>query len=180
MERRAVLRRLAAGGAVGTAGCIGGGGKVVTNVQRDISVAPHSAWIREIPDVSDPGGAISYIARASHPFDVYFFIGEQSIRTYQAYVRAEQQEGTTASISGQLPNGHSEVTRTATRQETDLYRATSVDDGGRRPLDMAGPYYFVLDNTNYPAAGGAYIGDNPQLRSIYLDLTVSQKRFGLF
>jgi hypothetical protein len=179
MKRRTFLRSAVAGGVLGTAGCIGGGGKVVTNLQRDISVAPHSAWIKQIPDVSDPGGAISYIARGEAPFDVYFFVGRDAVKRYQSYIRIEQQEGAAAGMSPDLPTGHADITRTATRVGQDMYKATSVDDGGRRPLEEPGPYFFVLDNTNYPAAGGAYIGDNARDRSIFVDLTVTKKRFGL-
>jgi len=171
MDRRSFLRAVGVGTALGTAGCIGGGGKVVVTIQREIAVSPHSGWAKEIPDVSDPGGAISYISRAGKPFDVYFFTSADQMQQYRAFINREE--------PNVMPPGNREIGGTATDVGDGMYRATSKDDGGRQPIDAQGPCYFVLDNSNYPTAGGAYLEDPPSPRTIFLDLTVSQKRFGL-
>jgi hypothetical protein len=171
MDRRSFLRGVGVGTVAGTAGCIGGGGKVVVNVQREISVRPRTGWIKEIPDVSNPGGAISYVSRASDAYDVYFFTSAAQVEQYQAFTDGEEPD--------HMPPGDRTIGGTATAVSKDTYRATSRDDGGRQSIGASGPYYFVLDNSNYPTAGGAYLRDPPTERSIYLDLTVSKQRFGL-
>lgn len=170
MQRRAFLETMSVGAVVGTAGCIGGGGELVVNVQRDISLEPHTGWIKEIPDVSDPGGAVQYVARSSEPFDVYFFVGQEAARRYDAYLDGDEPD--------EMPSGDPDLSRTAT-PAGDQYRATSKKDGARQPVDAEGPYYFVVDHSNYPSAGGAFVGEEPRPRSVFLDLTVSKKRFGL-
>lgn len=171
MKRRRFLRGGVAGVALGTVGCLGSGGEVVVTVSRDISVEPGTGWIREIPDVSDPGGSISYISRSQVPFDVYFFISKQQMQRYDAYTSGEGPAKT--------PTGNQEIGRTATETESGRYKASSKKDGGRQPIDATGPYYFVLDHSDYPAAGGAHPSDMPKRQSVYLDLTVTRKRFGL-
>lgn len=171
MERRTFLCAVGAGAVLGTTGCIGGGGKIVVNIQREIVVRPHTGWIKEVPDVSDPGGAISYVSRADEAYDVYFFTSETQVQQYRAFTDGEE--------PSRMPPGNREIGGTATPVGSDMYKATSEDDGGRQSIDAQGPYYFVLDNSNYPTAGGAYLQDEPSPRTIFLDLTVSQKRFGL-
>ena len=171
MERRKFLQRAVTGAAVGTVGCLGSGGEVVVTVSRDVSIEPGTGWIREIPDVSDPGGSISYISRSKAPFDVYFFTSRKQMRRYDAYTSGEVPE--------KLPSGDQDIGRTATETESGDFKASSKNDGGRQSIDESGPYYFVLDHSDYPAAGGARPSEMPDRRSIYLDLTVTKQRFGL-
>jgi hypothetical protein len=171
MQRRRFLQRGAAGLVLGTVGCLGSGGEVVVTVSRDVAVEPGTGWIREIPDVSDPGGSISYISRSQVPYDVYFFTSEEQMQRYDAYTGGEDPE--------KHPTGDQNVGRTATETESGNYKASTKNDGGRQSIDETGPYYFVLDHSDYPAAGGARPNDMPERQSIYLDLTVTRKRFGL-
>ncbi|RXK50432.1 twin-arginine translocation signal domain-containing protein [Halorientalis pallida] len=171
MERRRFLQRGAVGVALGTVGCLGSGGEVVVTVSREVSVQPGTGWIREIPDVSDPGGSISYISRSQVPFDVYFFTNKKQMQRYDAYTNGEDPE--------KRPTGNRDIGRTATETTGGEYKASTKNDGGRQTIDEAGPYYFVLDHSDYPAAGGAWPSDMPKRRTIYLDLTVTRQRFGL-
>ncbi|WP_299266554.1 hypothetical protein [Halorientalis sp.] len=171
MERRRFLQRGVAAAALGTVGCLGSGGEVVVTVSRDVRIEPGTGWIREIPDVSDPGGSISYISRSQAPFDVYFFTSEQQMGRYDDYTSGED--------PAQPPTGDRDIGRTATETDGGQYKASTKDDGARQSIDESGPYYFVLDHSDYPAAGGAWPSDMPKRRSIYLDLTVTRKRFGL-
>ena len=61
MNRRTLLSTAAVGFADGVSGCIGGGGEVVMTVQRSVSVRPGRGWVKEIPDVSDPGGVVQLL-----------------------------------------------------------------------------------------------------------------------
>ncbi|MFB6165518.1 MAG: hypothetical protein ABEJ31_10205 [Haloarculaceae archaeon] len=175
MDRRTYLRT-AATGAVGlagaTAGCIGGGGEVVVNVQRTVTVQPGASWHTEIPDVSGEGGAISYVAKADAPFDVYFFLSEDQYDRYRAYLHGETD-------GGSLPAGDQEIGRTATQAGQHTYRASTDDDGARQPIDAAGPYYFVVDHSDYPPAGGAFPRDPPERRRVSVSLTVTKQQFSL-
>ncbi|WP_336001303.1 hypothetical protein [Halorientalis halophila] len=171
MQRRQFLQAVAGGTTLGSAGCLGIGGDLVVTVQKDVSVEPGTGWIKEIPDVSDSGGEIAYTARSRAPFDVYFFTSAEAMRRYDAYTSGEEPEST--------PPGDQDVGRTATSTGGDRYEATSANDGGRQPIEGSGPYYFVLDHTDYPAAGGARPDEMPERRSIFLDLTVTRQRFGL-
>lgn len=171
MNRRSFLRGAAAAGCLGGAGCIGGGGEIVTNIQREISVKPGEGWSERIPAVLDNGGAVSYVTRARLPYDVYFFTSEAQMRAYRAFTDGEEPD--------RLPTGDRSVGRTATPVGERMHKATSKNDGGRQEIEGTGPYYFVLDNSDYPAAGGAYPSAQPSSRSIFLDLTVTRKRFGL-
>jgi len=167
MNRRTFLQTATGVGVLGTAGCIGGG-EVIVEVQRDVSVRPYSGWAEEIPDVSDSGGSISYIAKSEKPFDVYFFVGEQPYGSYKRYVDNE-----THSAS---ERGDSAIGQTAIRNESGTYVASTEDEGARQPIEGTGPYYFVLDHSNYPVSGGAMVEDPPAERSITLDLTVTKDR----
>ncbi|MFB6084843.1 MAG: hypothetical protein ABEJ94_11440 [Halorientalis sp.] len=170
MDRRRFLRHGAVGVTLGTVGCLGIGGEVVVRVQRTVSVEPGSGWIKEIPDVSDNGGTISYISRAQAPFDVYFFTSQRQMRQYDAYVGGDAPRN--------HPAGDRAIGGTATVTDAGNYAATTTENGGRQPIDETGPYYFVLDHSDYPAAGGARPREIARPRSIYLDLTVTRKRFG--
>jgi hypothetical protein len=167
MRRRQLLKALPASASVGVAGCIGGGSKLVANVQRQVSVMPSSGWIKKIPDVSEHGGAIQYTVRAKKPFDVYFFVGEQQYLAYDDYTDGTEPPET--------PFGDASIGTSAEEQSKDEYVAATKNDGAREPIDETGPYYFVVDHSDYlgrtpPAEHGG------ELRA-FVDLTVTEKRF---
>lgn len=167
MNRRSVLSTAAVGVVCGLAGCVGGGGEVVKTVQRDVSVQPGDGWVLDIPDVSDPGGAIQYRATADRPFDVYFFSKEEAYMFYDTFTDGNEPAMT--------PNGLSEVGASAQEVGEDTYRAETQKGGAREPIDASGPYFFVIDNSKYrgetPPAG-----DPPAPLDVYVDLTVTQRK----
>lgn len=167
MNRRRFLSTVALGGVVGSAGCLGTGGEVITSVRQTITVEPGSGWVEEIPD---DGGQIAYITRARRPYDVYFFTSDEQIKQYRAYLAGESPDET--------PAGDQDIGRTATESSGD-YMAKTDDDGGRQPIDADGPYYFVLDNSDYPASGAYPAEDAPKNRRIFLDLSVTARQLPL-
>ncbi|WP_123538021.1 hypothetical protein [Halosimplex salinum] len=166
MNRRAVLRT-AVVGLAGGAGCIGGGGEVVTTVQRSVSVQPGQGWIKEIPDVSDPGGAIQYRAKADRPFDVYFFSEEESYMFYDTYT-----DGGDPALT---PAGNTDVSTTAEEVAEDTYEAATDDGGAREPIDASGPYFFVVDHSDY-RDDAAPDDDEPSPLEVFVDLTVTERK----
>jgi hypothetical protein len=164
MRRRNVLATLAAG-AVPVGGCIGGGSEVVTSVQRSISVSPGRGWVEEVPDTSD--GAVQYKARADRPFDVYLFTSESEFLQYDAYVDGDDPEET--------PSGHEKISTRAEQVTDTTYEAATPNGGGRAALGTSGPYYFVVDHSDY--RNGAKPGENPSPLSVFLDLTVTERTF---
>ncbi|WP_436926365.1 hypothetical protein [Halosimplex amylolyticum] len=166
MDRRAILSTAALGVAGGLAGCIGGGGEVVTTVQRTVSVQPGQGWIKEIPDVSNPGGAIRYHAKADRPFDVYFFSSEESFMFYDTYTDGDEPALT--------PAGDTDVSATAEKVAKDAYEAETQKGGARQPIDDSGPYYFVVDHSDYRDEAGP--GDEPAPLDVFVDLTVTQRK----
>ena len=179
MDRRAFLRRVGVAGTLATAGCIGGGGEVVERTAKTVTIDPYSGWVLEIPDVSDPGGTISFTAECERKFDVYFFTSEAALTAYEEYVDQKPAEQNPGEAAGDMPDGDERITQTATEGGDGRYRAATNDQGARQGIEGTGPYYFVLDHSNYPAAGGAFLDDPAEARWIDLDLTVSKKRFGL-
>jgi hypothetical protein len=179
MKRRSFLRRVGVGGTVAAAGCLGGGGEVVASEAGTVTVDPYSGWVEEIPDVSDDGGTISYTAECDRKFDVYFFTSEEALTAYEDYVAQKPAEQTPSAASTDMPKGDQSIGQTATEGSDGRYRAATDDGGARQAIDDAGPYYFVLDNSNYPAAGGAFLDDPPEARWVDLDLTVTEKQFSL-
>lgn len=164
MERRAVLSSVVAG-AAWTAGCIGGGSDVVTTLQRDVVVSPGQGWVKRIPDVSGSGGAIQYKARASQPFDVYLFTGEAEFMFYDTYLDGGK--------PARKPSGHGSVGATARQVSEGSFEATTPDDGAREPIDAEGPYFFVVDHSDY--GDGPAPGDDPSPLSVFLDMTVTER-----
>lgn len=171
MNRRAFLRTAGTAATVATAGCVGGSGEILVTVKKKVTVQPNSGWVKEIPDVSDPGGSISYIARADRPFDVYFFVGREQFERYQGFIEGRDVQDHAA--------GNQQLGGTAVEVNDDLYEAATKDRGAKMSLDEEGPYFYVLDNSDYPAAGGAFLHDPPEPRDIQLDLTVTKQRFGI-
>ncbi|WP_459191232.1 hypothetical protein [Halosimplex sp. J119] len=166
MDRRALLSTAALGLAGGVAGCVGGGGEVVTTVQRTVSVQPGQGWVEEIPDVSDPGGAIRYRARADRPFDVYFFPSEESYMFYDTYTDGDEPALT--------PAGNSDVGASAKQIAEDTFEAQTQKGGARQPIDASGPYYFVVDHSAYRGESGP--DDDPEPLDVFVDLTVTQRK----
>ncbi|MDG5777557.1 hypothetical protein VB773_05425 [Haloarculaceae archaeon H-GB2-1] len=166
MRRRHLLRAMGASATLGVAGCIGGGSKIVTNVQRDVSVTPGTGWVQKIPDVSEHGGAIQYSVRAKKPFDVYFFVGESQYLAYDDFTDGTEPPET--------PFGDASV-GTSAEEESNTYVASTTEDGAREPIEGTGPYYFVVDHS-------AYLGRTPPKEhggplKAFVDLTVTKKRF---
>jgi hypothetical protein len=167
MYRRGLLATAAVAVTGGAVGCIGGGGEVVATVQRSVSVQPGQGWIEEIPDVSDPGGAIRYRARADRPFDVYFFASEESFMFYDTYT-----DGGEPALT---PKGHGDVSANAEKVAEDTYEAETKKGGARQPIDDSGPYYFVVDHSGYR---GEHPPDSeqPSPLEVFVDLTVTRRK----
>jgi len=144
MRRRGFLHAIGAGTVLGTSGCLGLGGEAIVSVQQSVSVDPGDGWVEEIPDISGSGGAVSYTVRSDdRRFDVYFFAGEDSYEHYDAYVKEQEPSET--------PAGHEDFSKAAVpRSDAEsTYEAATQDDGARESLDVAGPYYFVVDHSSY-------------------------------
>jgi uncharacterized short protein YbdD (DUF466 family) len=144
MKRRAFLRSTGVAATIGTTGCLGMGGEAIVTVQESVRVEPGSYWVEEVPDVSDPGGAISYTVRSNdRRFDVYFFVGQDEYEHYEAHVQGEEPDET--------PAGHEEFSKAAVPKSDaeETFEAATQDGGAREPLDATGPYYFVVDHSSY-------------------------------
>jgi len=165
MNRRTLLSTAVVGFAGGVSGCIGGGGEVVTTVQRSVSIRPGRGWVKTIPDVSDPGGAIQYRAKADRKFDIYFFSTEESYMFYDTFVDGDEPAMT--------PAGNTDVGTTAQLVAEDTYEAATPNDGAREVIDDTGPYFFVVDHSAY---GDTTPGDEPKPLDVFVDLTVTQRK----
>lgn len=166
MRRRAMIRSLGAAAVVGGAGCMGGG-EVEEQIQRSARIRPGEYWSAELPDISDTGGSISYIARAERPFDVYFFTLGGNFTSYREVVEGES--------SGPPPTGHEEFSKTATPTDGgETFEAATEDGGSRQTLTEDGPYYFVLDHTAYGV--GARPGDPGEELTVSLEVTLIRSR----
>jgi len=166
MQRRALLSTAAVAVAGGAVGCVGGG-EVVATVQRSVSVRPGQGWIEEIPDVSDPGGAIRYRAKADRPFDVYFFASEESFMFYDTYT-----DGNEPALT---PKGDGDVSASAEKVAEDTYAAETHDGGARQPIDDTGPYYFVVDHSGYRGEHPPKT-EQPSPLDVFVDLTVTRRK----
>ncbi|WP_241692939.1 hypothetical protein [Haloarcula limicola] len=168
MKRRAVLRTLGTGVTALGSGCLGGGGEVIVSIQRDVTVDPQNAWIeKDIPDLSDSGGAIEYIVRSETPFDVYFFADGDGFSQYDSYIKGHEPDST--------PSGHPAFSQTALPKEgADLYEASTADGGNREPVEMAGPYHFAVDHSNYRMETRVEEYDDPL--TAFVDLKVIRSR----
>ena len=167
MNRRSLLSTTAVGIACGLGGCVSGGGEVVKTVQRDVAVQPGDGWVIDVPDVSDPGGAIRYRTTADRPFDVYFFSNEESYMFYDTFTDGNEPAMT--------PAGNSDVGTSAQEVGDDTYRAETQNGGARQPIDASGPYFFVVDNSEYREETPPK-GDPPSPLEVYVDLTVTQRK----
>ena len=169
MRRRALLRTIGAGAVAAGSGCLGSGGKVVVSVTESVDVEPGSGWVREIPDVSDPGGALLYTVRSEErPFDVYFFVGREQYGYYDAFVGGEKPAKT--------PHGHEAFSSAAVpkSESKDVYEAATANGGARESLDATGPYYFVVDHSNYRMENR--VEENADSLSAFVDLEVVKQR----
>jgi len=168
VNRRAVLQAVGTGLVAAGSGCLGGGGEVIVNVQRNVTVKPGNAWMEtEIPDLSDSGGAIEYIVKAEKPFDVYFFTNESDFEQYDAYIKGGDPEET--------PPGNSDFSQAAVPKEgSDIYEATTDNGGNRQSIENSGPYYFAVDYSSYRMENRVEKFDEPL--SVFVDLKVIRKR----
>jgi len=170
MRRRTFLRTAGAGAMAVGSGCLGTGGNVVVNVTESISVDPGDGWVKEVPDVSDGGGgAVSYRIRSrQRAFDVYFDGGEEQFAHYDAFVSGGDPEET--------PRGHASFSKAAVPKSDaeGVYQAATNDDGARESLDATGPYYFVVDHSNYRMENRVDEYGDPL--SAFVDLKVVEQR----
>jgi len=168
MKRRSFLRSTGVAVSLGATGCLGLGGEAIVSVQKSVRVEPGSGWVETIPDVSDTGGAVSYTVRSDdRRFDVYLFVGEDQYEHYDAYVKDEEPTET--------PGGHEEFSKAAVPKSDDesTYEA-STQNGARESLDVAGPYYFVVDHSNYRMENRVDEYGDPL--SAFVDLEVVKNR----
>jgi len=168
VKRRSVLRTAGVGLAALGSGCLGGSGEVIVSVQQDVNVGPGEAWLeKDIPDVSESGGAIEYIVRSETRFDVYFFANRDDFDEYEAFIRGREPETN--------PPANPKFSQTSLRnEESELYEATTANNGGRQSVDASGPYYFAVDHSNYRMETRVDEFDDP-LRA-FVDLKVIRKR----
>jgi|GEM_PF-730799 len=169
MRRRTFLRTAGVGAMAVGSGCLGTGGNVVVGVTESISVEPGDGWVKEVPDVSDPGGAVSYTVRSrQRAFDVYFFVGEAQFDHYDAFVSGDEPEET--------PRGHASFSKAAVPKADaeGVYEAATKDAGAREPLDATGPYYFVVDHSNYRLENR--VDEYGEDLSAFVDLKVVEQR----
>jgi hypothetical protein len=165
MDRRAFLSAAGLGLAGGVAGCVGGG-EVVLTVQRTVAVRPGQGWVNETPDASDPGGAVQFRAKASQPFDVYFFTEPESYAFYDTYTDGDE--------SALTPGGHDAVSTSAEQVADDTYGAEAPKGGARQPIDEPGPHYFVVDHSGYREE--TVPGEQPEPLSVFVDLTATRRK----
>lgn len=163
-----MLQTIGAGLTVAGSGCLGGSGEVIVSVQKDVTVDPGDAWLeKDIPDVSDSGGAIEYIVRSETPFDVYFFTSQEDFEQYDTYIKGHEPDST--------PPGNSKFSQTAIPKEgSELYEATTTDGGNRQSIDASGPYYFAVDHSSYRMETRVEKFDDPL--TAFVDLKVIRKR----
>lgn len=160
MDRRAFLATTVVGVA-GLAGCAGG--SVEKSVKRKVSVTPGTGWVQELPDVDN--GALSYIARSGSRFDVYLFDGA-AYEQYDAF--------TDGADPASMPRGVEGFSKTAVQPDGgDEYLATTKNDGARQSLPGNGPYYFVVDHSDY-GRGTPLHEDAGPLR-VFVNLEVVEK-----
>ncbi|MFC7076660.1 hypothetical protein [Haloarcula halophila] len=141
MRRRRMLQTVGTGLAAVGSGCLGGGGEVILNVQKDISVDPKDGWTKRLPDVSDTGGAIEYTIRADRPFDVYFFAEKEHFEMYDSYIKGQE--------PAETPSGDRAFSQTALPAEDGEVYEAATEDRAREPLEVDGPSFFAVDHSNY-------------------------------
>ena len=124
-----------------------------------------------IPDLSVSGGSIEYIVRAEQPFDVYFFVDQAQYDYYHAFISGDEPEKT--------PAGHETFSKAAVpaSDKEGVYEAATENEGAREPLDVAGPYYFVVDHSNYRMENR--VDEHGDPLSVFVDLEVVRKKVGI-
>ena len=169
MRRRGFLRTAGAGAAAMGSGCLGSGGEVVVSVAESIRVEAGDGWVKEIPDVSDTSGAVSYTVKSEDSaFDVYLFVGREQYDHYRAFVRGKD--------AAETPAGDSSLSKAAIPKSgsEEVYEAATEDAGAREPLDVTGPYYFVVDHSNYRMENR--VDEYGEDLSAFVDLKVVEQR----
>lgn len=169
MKRRGYLRAVGASVTAIGSGCLATGGEVVVGVTESIRVDPGDGWTHEIPDVSDTGGAISYTVRSQQrAFDVYLFVGGEVYANYEAFIEDREPDAT--------PAGNSRLSKAAvsTSGAEEMYEAATADEGSRESLEMTGPYYFVVDHSNYRMENR--VDEYGKPLSAFVDLEVVKQR----
>ena len=140
MDRRSFLLSLGAGAVVGTSGCVGGG-RVVLERNKTVTVQPEMGWWLKLPDVGG-NGALTFTVSAAQPFDIYYFTDTRSFEHYETYVKGGDPE--------EMPPGHRKLSQGAVERDGE-YGVEEPADGGRRSISTTGDHYFVVDHSNYGA-----------------------------
>lgn len=165
MRRRAMMKTVGVAAIASVAGCLGGG-EVVAEIQRSVTVEPGQYWSQELPDVSGSGGSIEYVVSGDRGFDLLFFTSGDDYAAYRQTLRGEETD--------RAPTGHDAFSETAVPVEDgEGYRART-ENGARESLDAEGPYYVVVDHTDYGV--GARPGDPGSALSVTIDLTLVENR----
>ncbi len=141
----------------------------MVSVTKSLSVEAGSGWVKEIPDVSDTGGAVLYTVRSEESaFDVYFFTGREEYENYDAFVTGEEPDAT--------PRGHESFSKAAVPKSAsaEVYEASTADGGAREPLDATGPYFFVVDHSSYRMENR--VEEHADDLSAFVDLEVVRQR----
>jgi hypothetical protein len=163
MDRRAFLSTLAAGGVVGASGCVGGG-RVVLERKRSVTVRPGRGWWEQLPAV-DGNGALTLTVRADQPFDVYYFPDADDFAQYEAYVSGDEPDA--------MPSGHQSLSQTAVQQGNE-YGVVEPDNGGRRSISPDDDHYLVVDHSNY--GQGVPVDEHGEPLQAFVDLEVINKQ----
>ncbi len=163
MNRRSFLSTLAAGSVVATGGCIGGG-RVVLERNKTVSVQPGMGWWVKLPSVGG-NGALSFVTRASQPFDVYYFTDATGFEHYETYVKGGE--------PAEMPPGHKKLSQAAVERDGD-YGVKEPEDGGRYSISTEGDHYFVVDHSNY--GSGVPVDEYGEALSVFVDLKVIKEQ----
>jgi len=176
MRRRELLGAVAAGTAVGVAGCLGG--DLVLEKQESVRVEPHRGWVQEITEASG-SGSLSYTVRSGDDrFQVLYFTGEAQFSRYRTITLGDGEATDAAnggSASGEMPTGHDDLSSIALRNEQrDVYEAEMPTDDGRYSVEFDGTHYFVVDYSNY--GRGLQVADTADPIQVTVGLEVVEDR----
>ena len=163
MDRRSFLSSLVGGAVVGVSGCVGGG-RVVLERNRTVTIQPEMGWWAKLPSVGG-NGALSFTVRAEQPFDVYYFTSPDSFTYYETYVKGGDPE--------QMPPGHRRLSQAAVERDGE-YGVKEPTDGGRRNISTEGDHYFVVDHSNYGA--GVPVDEYGRELNAFVDLKVIKEQ----
>jgi hypothetical protein len=177
MRRRKLLGAVAAGTAVGVAGCLGG--ELVREKQESVRVEPHRGWVQEITEPSG-SGSLSYTVRSEDArFQVLYFTTEEQFSQYRELTLGDAEATMTTKDGGSdaeaVPAGHDDLSSIALRNEQrDVYEAEMPTDDGRYSIEFDGTHYFVVDYSNY--GRGLQVADTADPIQVTVGLEVVEDR----